>query len=57
MKIKKNTLCTLVLELFFPSIANSRKLKIKKKPKKSKNRLSLLDTGTDPIQKALNELN
>jgi hypothetical protein len=38
MKIKKNTFCTLVLELFFPSTANCRKLKI---PKKSKNRLPL----------------
>jgi hypothetical protein len=26
MKIKKNTFSTLVLELFFPSIANCRKL-------------------------------
>jgi hypothetical protein len=33
MKIKKNTFCTLVLELFFPSIANCRKLKIQKNPK------------------------
>jgi hypothetical protein len=30
MKIKKNTFSTLVLELFFPSIANCRKLKSKK---------------------------
>jgi hypothetical protein len=30
MKIKKNTFTTLVLELFFPSIANCRKLKIQK---------------------------
>jgi hypothetical protein len=30
MKIKKNTVSTLVLELFFPSIANCRKLKIQK---------------------------
>jgi hypothetical protein len=30
MKIKKNTFSTLVLELFFPSIANCRKLKKKK---------------------------
>jgi hypothetical protein len=30
MKIKKNTFSTLVLELFFPSIANCRKLKIQK---------------------------
>jgi hypothetical protein len=29
MKIKKNTFSTLVLELFFPSIANCRKFKIK----------------------------
>jgi hypothetical protein len=36
MKIKKNTFSTLVLELFFPSIANCRKLKIK-------NRLPLLE--------------
>jgi hypothetical protein len=33
MKIKKNTFSTLVLELFFPSIANYRKLKIQKSPK------------------------
>jgi hypothetical protein len=33
MKIKKNTFSTLVLELFFPSIANCRKLKIQKSPK------------------------
>jgi hypothetical protein len=33
MNIKKNTFCTLVLELFFPSIANCRKLKIQKNPK------------------------
>jgi hypothetical protein len=33
MKIKKNTFSTLVLELFFPSIANCRKLKIQKNPK------------------------
>jgi hypothetical protein len=33
MKIKKNTFCTLVLELFFPSTANCRKLKIQKNPK------------------------
>jgi hypothetical protein len=33
MKIKKNTFSTLVLELFFPSIANCRKLKIKKNQK------------------------
>jgi hypothetical protein len=32
MKIKKNTFYTLVLELFFPSTANCRKLKIKKNP-------------------------
>jgi hypothetical protein len=30
MKIKKNTFSTLVLELFFPSIANCKKLKIQK---------------------------
>jgi hypothetical protein len=30
MKIKKNTFSTLALELFFPSIANSKKLKIQK---------------------------
>jgi hypothetical protein len=30
MKIKKYTISTLVLELFFQSIANCRKLKIKK---------------------------
>jgi hypothetical protein len=30
MKIKKNTFPTLVLELFFPSIANCRKSKIQK---------------------------
>jgi hypothetical protein len=30
MKIKKNTFSTLALELFFPSIANCRKLKIQK---------------------------
>jgi hypothetical protein len=30
MKIKKNTFSTLVLELFFQSIANCRILKIKK---------------------------
>jgi hypothetical protein len=35
MKIKKNTFSTLVLELFFPSIANFGKLKIQKKSKKS----------------------
>jgi hypothetical protein len=35
MKIKKNTFCTLVLELFFPSTANCRKLKIQKKKTKS----------------------
>jgi hypothetical protein len=29
MKIKENTFSTLVLELFFPSITNCRKLKIK----------------------------
>jgi hypothetical protein len=33
MKIKKNTFTTLVLELFLPSIANCRKLKIQKNPK------------------------
>jgi hypothetical protein len=33
MKIKKNTFSTLVLELFFPSIANCRKLKIQKNSK------------------------
>jgi hypothetical protein len=33
MKIKKNTFSTLVLELFFPSTANCRKLKIQKNPK------------------------
>jgi hypothetical protein len=33
MKIKKKTFSTLVLELFFPSIANCRKLKIQKNPK------------------------
>jgi hypothetical protein len=33
MKIKKNTFTTLVLELFFPSTANCRKLKIQKNPK------------------------
>jgi hypothetical protein len=33
MKIKKNTFSTLVLELFFPSIANCRKLKIQKNTK------------------------
>jgi hypothetical protein len=33
MKIKKNTFCTLVLELVFPSTANCRKLKIQKNPK------------------------
>jgi hypothetical protein len=33
MKIKKNTFSTLVLELFFPSVANCRKLKIQKNPK------------------------
>jgi hypothetical protein len=33
MKIKTNTFSTLVLELFFPSIANCRKLKIQKNPK------------------------
>jgi hypothetical protein len=33
MKIKKNTFCTSVLDLFFPSIANCRKLKIQKNPK------------------------
>jgi hypothetical protein len=37
MKIKKNTFSTLVVELFFPSIANCRKLKFK-------NRLPLLRT-------------
>jgi hypothetical protein len=30
MKIKKNIFSTLVLELFFQSIANCRKMKIKK---------------------------
>jgi hypothetical protein len=30
MKIKKNNFSTLVLELFFPSIANGKKLKIQK---------------------------
>jgi hypothetical protein len=30
MKIKKKTFSTLVLELFFPSIANCKKLKIRK---------------------------
>jgi hypothetical protein len=30
MKIKKNTFSTLVLELFFPLIANCKKLKIQK---------------------------
>jgi hypothetical protein len=30
MKIKKNTFSTLVLELFFPSIANCKKMKIQK---------------------------
>jgi hypothetical protein len=30
MKIKKNTFSPLVLELFFPSIANCKKLKIQK---------------------------
>jgi hypothetical protein len=33
MKIKKYAFSTLVLELFFPSIANCRKLKIQKNPK------------------------
>jgi hypothetical protein len=33
MKIKKNAFSTLVLELFFPSIANCKKLKIQKIPK------------------------
>jgi hypothetical protein len=33
MKIKKNTFSTLVLELFFPSIANCMKLKIQINPK------------------------
>jgi hypothetical protein len=33
MKIKKTPFSTLVLELFFPSIANCRKLKIQKNPK------------------------
>jgi hypothetical protein len=36
MKIKKNTFSTLVLELFFPSIANCRKLKIQKSTSPSK---------------------
>jgi hypothetical protein len=35
MKIKKNASSTLVLELFFPAIANCRKLKIPKKSKKN----------------------
>jgi hypothetical protein len=30
MKIKKNAFSTLVLELFFPSIANCKKFKIQK---------------------------
>jgi hypothetical protein len=33
MKINKNTFSTLVSELFFPSIANCRKLKIPKNQK------------------------
>jgi hypothetical protein len=33
MKIKKNAFSTLVLELFSPSTANCRKLKIQKNPK------------------------
>jgi hypothetical protein len=33
MQIKKDTFSTLVLELFFPLIANCRKLKIQKNPK------------------------
>jgi hypothetical protein len=33
MKIKKNTVSTLVLELFSPSIATCGKLKIQKNPK------------------------
>jgi hypothetical protein len=33
MKIKKNTFSTFVLELFSPSIANCRKLKIQKNQK------------------------
>jgi hypothetical protein len=33
MKIKKNVFSTLVLELFFPSIADCRKFKIQKNPK------------------------
>jgi hypothetical protein len=33
MKIKKKAFSTLVLELFFPSIANCRKLKFQKNPK------------------------
>jgi hypothetical protein len=41
MKIKENTFSTSVLKLFFPSIANCRKLKIQKK---SKNRLPLMYT-------------
>jgi hypothetical protein len=53
MKIKKNTFSTLVLELFFPSTANCRKLKIQKK---SKNRLPLVySTKLDAVGKLENE--
>jgi hypothetical protein len=36
MKIKKNTFATLVLELFFQSIAHCRKLKIFFSPEREK---------------------
>jgi hypothetical protein len=49
MKIKKTAFSTLVLELFFPSIADCRKLKIQKK---YKNRLPLVYTHKTYTQAA-----
>jgi hypothetical protein len=50
MKIKKNAFSTFVLELFFPSIANCRKLKIKKIQKSTSPTVQctlVLYSGTD----------
>jgi hypothetical protein len=50
MKIKKNTFSTLVLELFFPSIANCKKLKIQK-IQKSTSPTGQAPLSTQPVPK------
>jgi hypothetical protein len=49
MKIKKNSFSTLVLELFFPSIANCRKLKLQ-------NRLPLIYTVRNALLEMVMEI-